>query len=34
MIEENTCRGKPELDNVSARWPVQTQVLLTGITSW
>ena len=26
LIEENMRRGKPELDNVSATWLVQTQV--------
>ena len=26
LIEENTCLNKPGLDNVSARWTVQTWV--------
>ena len=26
LIEENTHMGKPELDNVSARWTVQTRL--------
>ena len=26
LIEENTCTGKPELDNVNARWIVQTRL--------
>ena len=26
LIEENTCKNKPGLDNVSARWTVQTWV--------